>query len=282
MHGLGNDFVVIDRITQSFPIQNDLMARIAHRQLGIGCDQILIVDPPAQSDLDFNYRIFNANGEEVEQCGNGARCFGRYVLEKALTDKEHLVVGCMQGPIEINLTDPDHIEAFLGKPKFPPAAKDFHVNHLKKTGTGRYRMTSQQDVREATLLSIGNPHCVFSVPNLKDIRVSAIGKALQQDVCFPRGVNVSFVELLARNHIRIRVYERGVGETQACGTAACAAVIAGVLQDELNPSVQVDMAGGSLSVYWDKQKGISISGSTHTVFEGSFVINQTNENEFAF
>lgn len=282
MQALGNDFVILDRITQSFTITPELIAKIGHRQLGIGCDQVLIVDPPYQPDYDFNYRIFNATGEEVEQCGNGARCFGRYVYERGLTDKSYLTVGCLTSPIYIDLNDPMRIEVLLGKPKFPPAAKDFNVSSQKINAVGRYKVPILRVDKEVTLLSIGNPHCVLSVSNLKDARVASIGKSLQNDPVFPKGVNVSFVEVLARNHIKVRVYERGVGETQACGTAACAAVIAGVTQDELNPSVQVDMPGGSLSVNYDKQKGVSITGNTQTVFEGTFVINQTDEYEFAF
>lgn len=281
MHGLGNDFVIIDRISQPFTISTELMARIGHRTLGVGCDQILIVDPPSQPEYDFNYRIFNANGEEVEQCGNGARCFGRYVFEKGLTEKSEITVGCLANPISINLADPNHIEAFLGTPKFAPNSKHFNVKHLKKLSTGRYKLTIDHQIKEATLLSIGNPHCVLSVPSVKDAKTEYIGKLLQQDICFPNGVNVSFVEVLARNHIKLRVYERGVGETQACGTAACASVIAGVLQNELNQTVQVDMPGGSLEVSWDKQKGVSICGSTNIVFEGRFVINQTEDVAFA-
>ena len=282
MQALGNDFVILDRITQSLTITPDLIARIGHRQLGIGCDQVLIVDPPSQPNYDFNYRIFNANGDEVEQCGNGTRCFGRYVYEKGLTDKNYLTIGCLANPIYIDLNDPMRIEVLLGKPKFPPSAKDFHINTQKINALGRYKIPIYKTDKEVTLLSIGNPHCVLSVSNVKDTRVTSIGKLLQNDPTFPKGVNVSFVEVLARNHIKLRVYERGVGETQACGTAACAAVIAGVTQGELNTSVQVDMSGGSLSVNYDTQKGVSITGNTHTVFEGTFVINQTYEYEFAF
>lgn len=282
MHSLGNDFVVIDRILQSFPLQKELLAKVGHRTLGIGCDQILIVEPPSQPDYDFNYRIFNANGTEVEQCGNGARCFGRYVYEKGLTEKSKIRVGCWHNAIEIDLSDPNHIEANLGTPRFAPNVSEFNVNHLKKQGTGRYKLTILNDIREATLLSIGNPHCVLAVSNTQKAPVEKIGTALQEDISFPNGVNVSFVEVLARNHIKMRVYERGVGETSACGTAACAAVIAGILQNELSRNVQVDMPGGSVSVVWHEDKTVSLSGNTQIVFDGGFVIRQTNESEFAF
>lgn len=272
MHGLGNDFVVLDRISQPIVLTNELLTRIGNRQLGIGCDQIIVIDPPTHPEHDFNYRVFNATGEEVEQCGNGARCFGRYVHESGLTHKEKIIVGSLSGAIHINLEDPTHIEVSLGKPKFPPAAKDIYANSLKKISTGRYKLILNGIEKEAALLSMGNPHCVFAVSNIRDADVTTIGKMLQQNVCFPKGVNVSFVETLAKNHIKLRVFERGVGETQACGTAACAAVVAGAMRNDLNPHVQVDMPGGSLTVQWDKNEGARICGHTQIVFEGYFLI----------
>lgn len=283
MHSLGNDFVILDRIAQEITLDQALLARIGHRQLGIGCDQILIVDPPTQPQYDFQYRVFNADGQEAGQCGNGARCFGRYVFEKGLTDKRKLNVGCLHNPISIDLTDPQHIEVCLGKPQLPPTSNDIDTSNLQKISEGRYKLplnahnATVEIEKEVSLLSIGNPHCVITVPSVKDAKVNTTGKSLQTHPSFPKGVNVGFKEVLARNHIKLRVYERGVGETSACGTAACAAVIAGNLQNELNPAVQVDMPGGALSVRWEEKTGIYISGPTHLVYEGWFVIEHADE-----
>tara|TARA_R110002110_G_scaffold65206_4_gene180023 strand:+ start:107879 stop:108745 length:867 start_codon:yes stop_codon:yes gene_type:complete len=275
MHGLGNDFVVLDRITQFFPINRSLIKKIGDRNLGIGCDQILIVDPPTHPEHDFNYRIFNANGKEVEQCGNGARCFGRYIYEKGLSEKNILTVGCLSGTIQIDISTPNHITANIGQPQSPVKNKDFKIHKLKEISAGRYRIAIQKTHKEVQLISLGNPHCVLSVPSLKETNVASIGRTLQNHPCFPQGINVSFVELLARNHIKVKVYERGAGETQACGSAAAASVIAGIQQKELNHSVQVDMPGGSLSVEWpDGNVGVSISGPTSSVFEGRFLLSQ--------
>ncbi len=275
MHGLGNDFVVLDRITQYFPLNNRLLKKIGNRNLGIGCDQILLIDPPIQAEHDFNYRIFNANGKEVEQCGNGARCFGRYIYEKGLSEKKILKVGCLSGPIQINISNPSHISAQMGSPSSPTKNKSFKVNKLEELNSGRYKILIQKTQKEVQLLSLGNPHCIMSVPSLKETNVTSLGRSLQKHPCFPHGVNVSFVKLLARNHIKIRVFERGAGETQACGTAAAASVIAGIQRKELNHSVQVDMPGGSLSIDWDEaNQTVSISGPTASVFEGSFLLSQ--------
>lgn len=272
MHGLGNNFVVLDRITQYFPLSSTLVKKISHRNLGVGCDQVLLIDPPTHPEHDFNYRIFNNNGNEVEQCGNGARCLGRYIHDMGLSEKKQLTVGSLGGTLQINISSPQNIVANLGHPTFAPHAKFFKTNNLKTTGQGRYTLNIQKQPKDVYLLSLGNPHCIISVPSLKEINVSAIGASLQKNACFPQGINVSFVELLARNHIKIKVYERGAGETQACGTAAAASVIAGIQQNELNESVQVDMPGGSLSVEWSPKRGVSIGGPTSSVFEGYFAI----------
>lgn len=279
MHSLGNDFVVLDRITQHFTITPKLMSHLGDRHLGIGCDQILLIDPPISPNMDFSYRIFNADGKEVEQCGNGARCIGRYLLDKGLTSKTLISVDSLGGPIQIDVQEPDHIEAYLGHPQFPPKAKGFKIQNLKETRPARYKIPIFKAEKEISLISLGNPHCILSVPNIKDAKVTTIGKSLQSSPFFPEGVNVSFVQLLARNHIKLRIYERGVGETQACGTAACAAVIAGIMGKELNSNVQVEMPGGRLSVSWTKENGVRVSGNTYYVFQGSFLIQQPEEND---
>lgn len=274
MHGLGNDFIMLDRITQYFHISPALVKKISHRNFGIGCDQVLLIDPPVDPAHDFNYRIFNGNGKEVEQCGNGARCFGKYIHDMGLSDKKQILVGSLGGPIKIDIHSSNNIIVHLGHPKFPPNDKFFNTRELKANKTGRFNLPVNKKPKDVYLLSIGNPHCIVSVPSLKEVNVEALGQSLQNQSCFVQGVNVSFVELLARNHIKIKVYERDAGETQACGTAAAACVIAGIKQNELNASVQVDMPGGSLSVNWHQEEGVSISGPTHSVFEGYFKLSE--------
>jgi len=273
MHGLGNDFVVLDNITQSLKIEPRLIRRISDRNFGIGCDQILIVEPPTQPDLDFNYRIFNADGKEVSQCGNGARCIGRYIYDNGFSDKKVLKIGTLAGEITIVLSDLTSIQVDMGKPNFHPDSIPLKLNALTVLPLeGRYRIKIFNEERDVTILSLGNPHCVFLVFNTEEADVKAIGEALQKHPAFLKGVNVSFVQVLARNHIKCRVFERGVGETLACGTAACASVITGVLQEQLNPEVKVDMPGGALTVRWEAQGSAFLSGPTMNVFHGEFTV----------
>lgn len=272
MHSLGNDFVIIDTLTQSFAITSNLIKKIANRHWGIGCDQVLIITPPTSPQLDFSYRIFNADGTEVAQCGNGARCFGRYVYDHGLTGKKQLHVGTLSGKLLIDLTHPDAIQVNMGPPIFSSKAIPLDNSVLNQQSQGRYQITIGKNTRPVTLLSLGNPHCVISVPAIHEAKVQEIGHSLQTHPAFPQGVNVSFVEVLARNHIKCRVYERGVGETQACGSAACAAVISGVLQKELNPDVKVEMPGGGLSVFWTPEGDVLLKGPIARVFEGTFCL----------
>ena len=271
MHSLGNDFVIFDTIRQNAIVSPTLIRHIADRHCGIGCDQVLLVGPPFYSHLDFHYRIFNANGKEVTQCGNGARCFGRYVFEQGLTNKKLLKIGTLSGKMKINLHDLSAISVEIGVPQFAPAM--IPLNSKKVTSiskNGRYKIHWQGNERVVHILSLGNPHCVMFVSSLQNVPVTEVGQALQRHPAFPEGVNVSFVQLLARNHIQCRVFERDVGETQACGSAACAAVAAGILQGELSREVQVSMPGGNLTVSWPMGKSILLSGPTKMVFQGTF------------
>lgn len=278
MHGLGNDFVILDNISQAVKIDHVLIRKIADRNFGIGCDQVLVVDPPSLPELDFNYRIFNADGKEVAQCGNGARCFGRYVFEKGLIDKKVIHIGTTSGKMEIDVSDPTHIRVDMGLPQFSPKSVPLNQKFADKlANTARYKINLLGNEREVTILSIGNPHCIISVPATSEAAVNEVGKALQQHPAFPKGVNVSFLQVLARNHVKCRVYERGVGETLACGSAACAAVIAGILQEELNATVKVDMPGGSLTVSWQPEKPVFLSGPAKSVFAGEFYLSVTEE-----
>lgn len=274
MHGLGNDFVIFDSIHQWIKIDAKLIQRIANRNFGIGCDQVLVVEPPCDPTLDFNYRIFNADGEEVEQCGNGARCLGKYVYKYRFTDKTLLKIGTLAGKLTINIADLSQIQVEMGIPQFsfPANTPDFKPLNTK----GRYQLTLLGQTREVTLLSLGNPHCIIFVPTTHDANVNEISRALQKHPAFPKGVNVSFVQVLARNHIRCRIFERGAGETLACGSGACAAVISGILQQELNHEVKVDLPGGSLTVVWEGS-AVILKGPATSVFEGQFWISSLPE-----
>lgn len=278
MHGLGNDFVVIDNITQNVKIDSNLAKRIANRHFGIGCDQLLLIEPPYEPQLDFTYRIFNADGKEVTQCGNGARCFGRYVFENALTDKTVIQVGTLAGKLIIDVSDLTNIQVNLGRPLFSPNAIPLNLKDvLPLPAKGRYKITLLDNERDVTILSMGNPHCVIFVPATSEAAVNEVGMALQNHPAFPQGVNVTFLQVLAKNHVKCRTYERGTGETFSCGSAACAAVIAGVLQEELNREVKVDMGNGALTVRWDLDDYVYLSGPTRTVFHGILALNQVEE-----
>ncbi|MBS0288978.1 MAG: diaminopimelate epimerase [Proteobacteria bacterium] len=275
MHGLGNDFVVVDSITQNLKISPSLVRKIADRNFGIGCDQVLIVDPPASPHLDFNYRIFNADGKEVSQCGNGARCFGRYVFERGLTSKKKLVIGTSVGHIGVDISDLSCIQVNMGEPIFSPKAIPLNIKAVSKLPQkGCYKINLLGNHREVIILSMGNPHCVISVPAVTEAAVMEVGKALQKHPAFPKGVNVNFMQVLARNHIKCRVYERGVGETLACGSGACASVVAGIVHKDLNQEVKVDMPGGALTVKWENENAVFLSGPAIGVFHGEFCLSQ--------
>lgn len=280
MHGVGNDFVLLDAVSQNIKVDPFLVRRIADRHFGIGCDQVLIAEPPYEPDLDFTYRIFNKDGKEVAQCGNGARCFGRFVYERGLTDKKILHLGTLAGRLIVDLSDLSAIAVNMGEPSFSPKAIPLSTKGLVKLPKqGRYRLPLLGQEKEATILSIGNPHCILFVPSTTEAAVEEIGSILQEHPAFLRGVNVSFVQVLARNHIKCRVFERGVGETLACGSAACAAVIAGILQEELNPEVKVDMPGGALTVSWQAGEGVFLSGPAKSVFQGEFCLERQETTE---
>jgi len=272
MHGLGNDFVIIDTIKQNFKPDLKLIRNIANRNFGIGCDQVLIIESPLEPTYDFNYRIFNADGIEVAQCGNGARCVGRYVHDQGLTEKTLLTMGTQTGKLTIDISDLAYIQVDMGVPQYHPKAIPLNIKYATKLhDQGRYKVDILGLLREVTILSLGNPHCVITVPAISEIPLEEVGKMLQNHPAFPKGVNVSFMQVLARNHIKCRVYERGTGETLACGSAACAAVITGILQEELNPIVQVDMNGGRLTVKWaDVTGSVLLSGPAVSVFHGEF------------
>lgn len=265
MHGLGNDFMVIDLVTQSGHIRPERIRELADRNFGIGFDQLLIVEQPTRPDVDFRYRIFNADGSEVENCGNGARCFARFVYDQHLTGKRDIRVETAAGTMELHLTDDRQVVVDMGKPVLEPAQVPF----LADTFAPEYRVQIE-GIGEVALgaVSMGNPHAVIRVDNVDTAAVADWGPKIEPHRLFPRKVNVGFMQVVDEHHIRLRVYERGAGETLACGTGACAAVVSGQLRGWLKPGVTVSLPGGDLFIEWDGESNVRMTGPAVTVFEG--------------
>lgn len=264
MHGIGNDFVVIDLISQRYRPQPDHMRRIADRHFGIGCDQILIVEPPRKPGNDFLYRIFNADGSEVEQCGNGARCFARYVTDNHLTGNNPIRVETAGGVIELFI-EGDNVRVDMGAPILEPARIPFQADHQATS----YPIEVAGNSLVIGAISMGNPHAVLRVDNVDTAPVAELGPLLESHPRFPRRVNVGFMQVMDRSHIRLRVYERGSGETLACGSGACAAVVYGILQGWLNERVCVDLPGGQLTIEWKGGTAhVQLIGPATHVYDG--------------
>ena len=267
MHGLGNDFIVLDLLTQPREISSELVRKLADRNFGIGCDQLLIVEAPTKPDADFKYRIFNSNGEEVEQCGNGARCFAKYVIDRKLTGLETIKVETNTGNIELKVLPNSLVEVNMGAPILAPQEIPF-ANDGQQTS---YDIEINGKPISLGAVSMGNPHSVLIVDDVASAEVEAVGTALQQHTVFPNGVNVGFMQVLDRSNIKLRVLERGVGETLACGTGACAAVVSGILQDVLDETVVVELPGGKLTVSWlGDEAPVTMTGPAVTVYEGQY------------
>ncbi|GAA0512972.1 diaminopimelate epimerase [Tatumella terrea] len=247
MHGLGNDFMVVDAVTQNVFFSPELIRRLSDRHLGVGFDQLLIVEPPYDPELDFHYRIFNADGSEVAQCGNGARCFARFVRLKGLTNKKDIRVSTHTGRMVLTVNSDETVRVNMGEPDFEPANIPFRANKAENL----YLLRLAEQTLMFGAVSMGNPHCVIQVDNIKTAAVEVLGPQMESHERFPERVNVGFMEVVSRAHIRLRVYERGAGETQACGSGACAAVASGILQGLLAANVRVDLPGGSLTITWD-------------------------------
>jgi diaminopimelate epimerase len=265
MHGLGNDFVVFDAINQGIDFSTEQIRFLADRHFGIGCDQLLLVERPSKEGVDFRYRIFNADGGEVEQCGNGARCFARFVRDKGLTDKDVIPVQTAGGDIVLTVQADGEVTVDMGVPRFEPAEipfeAEFRTNHYKLEVEGHRWLIGA--------VSMGNPHAVLHVTNVDIAPVETLGPAIESHMRFPKRVNVGFMEVVNRGHIRLRVYERGAGETLACGTGACAAVAVGRQQGLLDAKVRVDLPGGSLHIEWEGEgSAVMMTGPATTVFEG--------------
>ena len=266
MHGAGNDFVVFDAIHQSIQLSAETCRQLADRRFGIGCDQILLVEAPRLDGTDFHYRIFNADGSEVEACGNGARCFARFVREKGLSDKALIPVGTAGGIITLKHLPGDLVEVDMGVPVLDPPSIPFDAPERSVL----YPLQVDGVSHEISAVSMGNPHAVLQVFDVDETPVQQLGPLIENHPRFPKRVNAGFMQIVDPGHIRLRVYERGTGETLACGTGACAAVVAGRLLGRLEPRVRVRLPGGELVVEWQAEgQPVLMRGTATTVFEGT-------------
>ncbi|MCE8026039.1 MULTISPECIES: diaminopimelate epimerase [Halomonadaceae] len=269
MHGLGNDFMVIDLITQRARLRDEQIRKLADRRFGIGFDQLLVVEPPRSPDMDFRYRIFNADGSEVENCGNGARCFARFVLDQRLTHKREIHVETAGGPLTLVVNDDDQITVDMGTPRFEPTALPFDAAedrplHALEVDGERY---------EIGAVSMGNPHAVLRVDDVDSAPVERLGPLIERHPRFPRRVNAGFMQVVSPHEIRLRVFERGTGETLACGTGACAAVASGIRQGLLESPVTVHLRGGDLRIEWaGDETPLLMTGPAERVFEGRIAL----------
>jgi diaminopimelate epimerase len=267
MQGLGNDFVVIDGITQRINLRPAEVRGIADRHFGVGCDQLLLVESATRSDADFRYRIFNADGTEVEQCGNGARCFVVFVRSRGLTDKREIRVETAGGIITPRLADDGRVTVDMGVPRFAPEDVPF----VAGTGDVVDRLDVDGVTVSVSVLSMGNPHAVQCVPDVDTAPVRSQGPRIERHPRFPRGVNAGYMQVLDRDTIRLRVWERGAGETLACGTGACAAVVTGIRKGLLNASVEVHATGGVLTITWQGNgTPVLMSGPAVAVYDGRY------------
>ncbi|HCG9902829.1 TPA: diaminopimelate epimerase [Vibrio parahaemolyticus] len=265
MHGLGNDFMVVDCITQNVFFSQDLIRRLADRHTGVGFDQLLVVEAPYDPETDFHYRIFNADGSEVEQCGNGARCFARFVRLKGLTNKYSISVSTKKGKMILDVEDDGEVTVNMGVPEFEPNKIPFKAKQKEKT----YIMRAGDKTLFCGAVSMGNPHVVTVVDDVDTADVDTLGPLLESHERFPERVNAGFMQVVSREHIRLRVYERGAGETQACGSGACGAVAVGILQGLLDESVKVSLPGGELHISWQGPgKPLFMTGPATHVFDG--------------
>ncbi|EWH09097.1 diaminopimelate epimerase [Catenovulum agarivorans DS-2] len=269
MQGLGNDFMVLDNITQNVFLSNEQVSKLADRNFGVGFDQLLVVEAPYDPEIDFHYRIFNADGSEVEQCGNGARCFARFVRLKGLINKNRIAVSTKSGNIVLYIEKDGQVTVNMGVPKLAPQQIPFKANSQEKT----YILQANEQNVLAGAVSMGNPHCVLTVDNIDTADVETLGPILESHERFPERANVGFMQIINRQSIRLRVYERGAGETLACGTGACAAVVVGILQGKLDNSVEVELPGGKLKISWGGEgQAVKMTGPAVHVFDGQINI----------
>ncbi|QWA28457.1 diaminopimelate epimerase [Pseudomonas sp. RC3H12] len=265
MHGLGNDFMVLDLVSQHAHIQPKHAKQWGDRNTGIGFDQLLIVEAPNNPDVDFRYRIFNADGSEVEQCGNGARCFARFVLDKRLTAKKRIRVETKGGIIVLDVRNDGQICVDMGPPRFTPAEVPFIADEQASS----YALEVDGQVHQIAAVSMGNPHSVLRVDDVRKAPVHELGPKIEHHPRFPQRVNAGFIQVVDRHRANLRVWERGAGETQACGTGACAAAVAAISQGWMDSPVTIDLPGGRLSIEWaGPGKPVLMTGPAVRVFEG--------------
>jgi len=269
MQGIGNDFVVIDGFSQPINLTTEQIRLLADRHFGIGCDQLLLVEKPTNIQADFRYRIFNADGGEVEQCGNGARCFVRFVHEQKLTDKTQICVETANGMIYPELEDNGLVTVNMGAPKFEPKLIPFISDKLSLT----YPLSIGSEAVEISTVSMGNPHAVIIVENIDNAPLQTQGPLIENHPQFPQRVNAGFMQIMNQHEIKLRVFERGAGETLACGTGACAAAVAGMRLGKLQSPVKVAMRGGELNISWGgNNTPVMMTGPAVKVFKGEIEI----------
>lgn len=265
MHGLGNDFVVIDGINQPVVLDPTRIRRLADRHFGVGCDQVLLVEAPDRPEVDFRYRIFNADGGEVEQCGNGARCFARFARDKGLIERDELRVATAGGELVLRIQADGQVAVDMGRPRLEPPEIPFFATERAQV----YPIAADGLDMEIGAVSMGNPHAVLKVDDVDRAPVAHLGPLLERHGRFPHRTNVGFMQIVAPDRIRLRVFERGAGETLACGSGACAAVVVGRLWRRLGPEVRVELKGGELTVRWPGEgEAVTMIGPAATVFEG--------------
>jgi diaminopimelate epimerase len=266
MHGLGNDFVMLNGVSQTIELSTEQIRFLSDRHFGIGCDQLLLVESYAGDEADFRYRIFNADGGEVEQCGNGARCFARFVRDQGLTGKTTIPVMTAGGRIILNIKADNQVEVDMGTPCLEPEAIPF----ISKQRQTLYTVEVDQHVIELAAVSMGNPHGVIRVDNVDDAPVTTLGPKLEWHPLFPQRANIGFMQVISPQHIRLRVFERGGVETLACGSGACAAVVAGRMQGLLSEQVKVELPGGKLHISWQGEGNpVYMTGPAEKVFSGN-------------
>jgi diaminopimelate epimerase len=269
MHGIGNDFVVIDGFSQSVSLTGEQIKFIANRHFGVGCDQLLMVERPTLENIDFRYRIFNADGGEVEQCGNGARCFAGFVHDKKLTDKTEIRVQTAGGVITLKMQNDGQVTVNMGAPRFNPN----EIPLLAETEQLQYPLHMGGDAVNISAVSMGNPHAVQIVENVETAPVDIQGPLIESHASFPKRVNAGFMQIMDNHHIRLRVFERGSGETLACGSGACAAAVSGIRLGQLQSPVNVEMLGGKLHIEWaGENQPVWMTGPAQIVFDGEINI----------